>query len=291
MSPRRRFFLLFLLLSALAQAAEIPDLSIEPVALRDFSGKRVLFLRGHFTRGDWRLNWQGNAVKVNPDGSFLLSVQAGDKDDVTVQLQAIGPRHRVQNGQYDFYFPRSKQFKEPELDAQWKARVEEAAQSEKRELASQETSTSARVSTGNASHWYLHAGLDAFGAFQGNGGGNCVSAEPSWQPTVNLSSKWALRGQFGFTMLRANNSSVTFFAAADAQAFARWSFYDAFSAEAGGGSETWISHGGTHPIISGNFLYQRSAGVPYLTAWVAGYSAFLYSPTVHFARLGAQFAF
>ena len=116
--------------------------------------------------------------------------------------------------------------------------------------------------------------------FQGNGyaatqtgGGNVFTGQASWNPTMNL-GVIDVRGNVGAALMK--NGFDSKFVSFNYQVLANYSIFSSLSVEAGGGLQTWMSNGGTHPIFSGNAVW----GFPtklfgYFNRIFAGYSKFL----------------
>jgi hypothetical protein len=112
--------------------------------------------------------------------------------------------------------------------------------------------------------------------FQANGyaasqasGGNTISGQLSWNPELELGTI-ALRGNLGAAVLKGLFDNK--FVAINYQALASYRGLSPFALEAGGGLQTWMKNGGTHPILSANVAYGLGGMINRL---FIGYSRFL----------------
>ncbi len=118
--------------------------------------------------------------------------------------------------------------------------------------------------------------------FQGNaymatqkGGGNVISGQTSWNPTLELVALY-VRGSLGLSVLK--NAFGGKFLATHVQGLAGMDLFWNFSPEAGGGLQTWVGNGGTHPIITGHLV--KNLNSPWfgsVNRLFAGYSHYLLS--------------
>jgi hypothetical protein len=103
-------------------------------------------------------------------------------------------------------------------------------------------------------------------------GGNSYTGQAAWNPTIGLGGV-DLRGNLGISYLKSSFDSH--FAAFNYQAFLKLGVLPTISVEGGGGLETWVSNGGTHPILSGDVNFEfpfKLLGV--IDRIFAGYSRF-----------------
>jgi len=84
-------------------------------------------------------------------------------------------------------------------------------------------------------------------------GGNSTSGQVAWNPTMGIGGL-AIRGNLGVTYLKSSFDSH--FAAFNYQAFLKWGVLPTVSIEGGGGLETWVDNGGSHPIITGDLNFE-----------------------------------
>lgn len=129
--------------------------------------------------------------------------------------------------------------------------------------------------------------------FQGNAylatqasGGNVISGQASWNPTVDLAALY-VRGSLGLAVLK--NAFGGKFLSTHVQGLAGMSLFWNFSIEAGGGVQTWVSNGGTNPILTGH-LVKNLSWFGSINRLFAGYSRYLLSGnTTSEFKLGVGF--
>jgi hypothetical protein len=134
----------------------------------------------------------------------------------------------------------------------------------------------------------------ALSSFEANGigvmqssGGNSYSGQVSWNPTMGLGD-FSLRGDLGLTLLKSTFDSK--FTAIDYQVFLKYNFLGPWAVEGGGGLQTWVGNAGTHPILSGNLVWETKF-FSVCDRIFAGYSRyFLSSNGTNEYRLGLGFS-
>jgi hypothetical protein len=102
------------------------------------------------------------------------------------------------------------------------------------------------------------------------GGGDTITGQISWNPTYSF-GRVSVRGNLGVGLLKGSFEDK--FISINYQALAHVGVLGGFGVEAGGGMQTWMDNGGTHPIFSGNLVYDLKWMV--LNRVFAGYSYFL----------------
>lgn len=133
--------------------------------------------------------------------------------------------------------------------------------------------------------------VNAFGAMQKISDNQSGTGQVSWIPTLPINQNWFVRGNLGLAVPKSVWEDK--FIALNYQLLGGWNFWRDQSLEAGAGLETWINNGGTHPILSANYVYGITApwfGV--INHLFAGYSYYmLTSNATHEGRIGVGLTF
>ncbi|MBL7716451.1 MAG: hypothetical protein JNL01_13380 [Bdellovibrionales bacterium] len=124
---------------------------------------------------------------------------------------------------------------------------------------------------------------NGYGVFQ-EAGGNVFTGQVAWNPTMEMGS-FKLMGNVGAGLMK--NAFDKLFPGFNAQVFLQKDLLGRVGVQVGGGIQTWLTNGGTHPIASGNLywgLTNKWFGM--VDKIFAGYSRFFMTNATDEFRLG-----